>query len=551
MGTSLSAFRWHLLSMMQVTCILLMIPCCSPTLQECQSGLVSVPGLCLQSSTTASICLLDFSASRIFRRWIRHTTHIHTKMADRIWQSLAMCKLNTATYPQNLSTVADDVFLSVSGSVVFTTRLSAKTVRTSTSNNLRLSNMGTSPSAFRWHLLPAQRGSASHQRLCYQSACCHGPDRIEDWPHSGSRSRAASSSIHCHWETVAQQSKWQLVALVESLATNTRNSFGRKQDGYLSMRADGTRCSTSTFRSSVRRSVPCPWTVTRRKNPEKHCTKWAVSSSLMSIQNLSKCSFSTGNPEKQDLKASILSEDVFLLHVVPTHLHLSAFSMFLISFSQQTVRHHCGCPFAKLEGWSIAWLPLCERQDGSVFWKNLHWCPSQTSPNIENHHHKTWGRPVDSRLLSRLQPPRLSGFKLCSDRDESWMGNKKQTSHAKCLLCSGARKFAWFWLTKKRETQEIIGVGKSKVTKASEVRMAFWESNSLLLGFEEPYKWSSTTCKLNAHHWLNVWKKRLAPHKQTHQVFFCVQTNYYDDTHASALLYPSLPLLFQFVLMTL
>ena len=77
MGTSPSAFRWHLLSMMHVPCILLMIPCCSPTLQECQSGLVSVPGLCLQSSTTASICLLDFSASRIFRRWIRHHTHSH------------------------------------------------------------------------------------------------------------------------------------------------------------------------------------------------------------------------------------------------------------------------------------------------------------------------------------------------------------------------------------------------------------------------------------------------------------------------------------------
>ena len=91
------------------------------------------------------------------------TTHIHTKMVDRIRQSLAMCKLNTATYPQNLSTVADDVILSGSGSVVFTIRLSAKKARTSTSNNLRLPNMGTSPSAFRWHLLPAQRGSASHQ----------------------------------------------------------------------------------------------------------------------------------------------------------------------------------------------------------------------------------------------------------------------------------------------------------------------------------------------------------------------------------------------------
>ena len=33
-------------------------------------------------------------------------THIHIKMVDRIWQSLAMCKLNTASYPQNPSAVA-------------------------------------------------------------------------------------------------------------------------------------------------------------------------------------------------------------------------------------------------------------------------------------------------------------------------------------------------------------------------------------------------------------------------------------------------------------
>ena len=54
--------------LLRMSCILLMISCCSPTLPECQSGLVSVPGLCLQSSTTASICLLDFSVSRISRR---------------------------------------------------------------------------------------------------------------------------------------------------------------------------------------------------------------------------------------------------------------------------------------------------------------------------------------------------------------------------------------------------------------------------------------------------------------------------------------------------
>ena len=67
----------------------------------------------------------------------------------------------------------------------------------------------------------------------------------------------------------------------------------------------------------------------------------------MPIPNLSKCSFWTGNTAKQDLKASTLSKDAFLLHAVPAHLHLSPFSMFLIPFSQQTARHHHGCPKAR------------------------------------------------------------------------------------------------------------------------------------------------------------------------------------------------------------
>ena len=59
-------------------------------------------------------------------------------------------------------------------------------------------------------------------------------------------------------------------------------------------------------------------------------------SSLMPIPNLSKCSFSTGNTVKQDLKASILLKDGFVLHAVPAHLHLSPFSMFFDTFSQHT-----------------------------------------------------------------------------------------------------------------------------------------------------------------------------------------------------------------------
>ena len=111
-GTSPSAFRWHLLSMMHMSCILLMISCCSLTLQKCQSRLVSIPGLCLHSSTTASTCLLAFSAFCICRQCIGQGTHTHThtftrKVVDKIWQSLATCKLNTCCYPQNPSTVAD------------------------------------------------------------------------------------------------------------------------------------------------------------------------------------------------------------------------------------------------------------------------------------------------------------------------------------------------------------------------------------------------------------------------------------------------------------
>ena len=86
MGTSPFAFLWHLLGMMHMSCILLMISCCSPTLQICQSGLVSIPGLCLQSATTASTWLLPFSASSTCRRWIRQ--HAHTHSHQNGWQDM-------------------------------------------------------------------------------------------------------------------------------------------------------------------------------------------------------------------------------------------------------------------------------------------------------------------------------------------------------------------------------------------------------------------------------------------------------------------------------
>ena len=61
-----------------MSCILMMISCCSLTLRMCQSRLVSVPGLCLQSSTTASTCLLNLFASRICRQWVGQHTHTHS-----------------------------------------------------------------------------------------------------------------------------------------------------------------------------------------------------------------------------------------------------------------------------------------------------------------------------------------------------------------------------------------------------------------------------------------------------------------------------------------
>ena len=134
----------------------------------------------------------------------------------------------------------------------------------------------------------------------------------------------------------------------------------------------------------------------------------------MSIPNLSKCSFSTGT-EKQDLKASILSKNVFLLHVVPAHLDLSA------SIDAQ------GC------------------------------------------------NPV-------------------------WL---LDTSQARQLPVGGKQKKR----PNTRNQQETIGIGKSKVTEASG-SIIFWDSCSSIAVLQAlKSKWSSTTCRLNAHHWLQACKR--------------------------------------------
>ena len=136
----------------------------------------------------------------------------------------------------------------------------------------------------------------------------------------------------------------------------------------------------------------------------------------MSIPNLSKCSFSTGT-EKQDLKASILSKNVFLLHVVPAHLDLSA------SIDAQ------GC--------NPVWL-------------------------------------LDTSQARKLP---VGGKQ------------KKTAKHRKP--------------TKKY----IIGIGKSKVTEASD-NIIFLDSCSSIAVLQAlKSKWSSTTCRLNAHHWLQVCKR--------------------------------------------
>ena len=48
------------------------------------------------------------------------------------------------------------------------------------------------------------------------------------------------------------------------------------------------------------------------------------------------------------------------------------------------------------------------------------------------------------------------------------MGDKKKASHAKCLLCDQLAKFGKQKNGQTGNNQEIIEVGRSKVTKASD-----------------------------------------------------------------------------------
>ena len=173
MGTSPSAFRWHLLSMMHMSCILLMISCCSLTLQKCQSDLVSIPGLCLPSSTTASTSLLAFSAFRICRRCIGQHTHWHPNGWQDMTKFGKFGHVQTKhcffpSKPLNCDRWCHSKWQWFCGIQLSTIRLSAKTARTG--SNLKLSNMGTSPFTFRWHLL-----SMMHMSCILLMISCYWP----------------------------------------------------------------------------------------------------------------------------------------------------------------------------------------------------------------------------------------------------------------------------------------------------------------------------------------------------------------------------------------
>ena len=88
MGNSPWAFGWHLLSMMHMSCTLLMISCCSPDPQKMSKWSH------LRPWALSSIINRCFNMPGWFF-WFSHL-----QMVDKIWQSLAICKLDTASCPQ-------------------------------------------------------------------------------------------------------------------------------------------------------------------------------------------------------------------------------------------------------------------------------------------------------------------------------------------------------------------------------------------------------------------------------------------------------------------
>ena len=309
-------------------------------------------------------------------------THIHIKMVDRIWQSLAMCKLNTASYPQNPSAVAMmsfQVAVALWDSVVHYQTISQD-------QQLILVATWSCPT---WVLHPSPFSDifwawCTCHVSCWWSRVAHRPSKFVKVVSSPSLGfvfnhqpllqhgcllfllRASADSGFDTWWVTFEMAWASLCprARVPEFGTYLEacDPFSNENRGVhmaactkLQVSREGcaasfAKCSfTSGNRVQISQQqtyvnlVFAVWTHfqkgdvlhNREKSAHTHLDSlWPCDvagksyfqqeqSSLMSIPNLSKCSFSTG-PEKQDLKASILSKNVFLLHVVPAHLHLSA-----------------------------------------------------------------------------------------------------------------------------------------------------------------------------------------------------------------------------------
>ena len=201
--------------------------------------------------------------------------------------------------------------------------------------------------------------------------------------------------------------------------------------------------------------------------------------------------------------------------------------------------------------WSIRlWPPVISAGSKKTnLRKNLQ---SQSLPKSNSQHrksfHKTPGRPLGP--LSRVGRfglctlwPRSTWFTLWAlvqkEMSREWGTKKRRVMPSVCFA-----QLAKFGKQKNGQTgnnQEIIEVGRSKVTKASD-SIAFWDPFTSLAALQAlkanraQLNYLQTECTLLTA----SLRKRLAKHQQMHQAFFCDQQWRYT---CSALLYPSLALL--------
>ena len=168
MGTSLFVFGWHLLSMMHMSCILLMISRCHRPSKFVKVVWSPSLGFVFTHHPLLQHACLFFLLFCICRRWIGQHTHWHPNG----WQDMTKfghvqtkhCFLPSK--PLNCGRWCHAKWQWFCGIQLSTIRLSAKTARTG--NNLRLSNIGTSPSAFRWHFLSMMHMSC----ILLMISCC-------------------------------------------------------------------------------------------------------------------------------------------------------------------------------------------------------------------------------------------------------------------------------------------------------------------------------------------------------------------------------------------